>query len=100
MTPAPGTTHRERGHAAYGANPHAALKGHLEPRGKPAGELVADLAVPPDGIGTAIRGNGGDDANRNLFGQLIAPARTHAPGGEHLGAIGPLGPGWSRLTAP
>ena len=65
--------HHDRHHATYVANLNAALAGQDDLAGMDIGQLVGNLGSVPEGIGTAVRNNGGGHFNHSLFWQVIAP---------------------------
>lgn len=75
--------HHGKHHAAYVANLNKALEVAPELGGKTAEELIANLAIVPDSIRTAVRNNGGGHVNHSFFWKLLKPAN----GGQATGAL-------------
>src|SRR5690606_3955506 len=59
-----------------------ALEKHPELAGKPAEELLSNLAAIPEDIRGAIRNHGGGHANHSLFWTVLSPKGGGEPGGE------------------
>jgi Fe-Mn family superoxide dismutase len=110
--------HHSKHHAGYVAKLNGALEKHPDLQGKPAEDLIADLAGVPEGIRTAVRNNGGGHANHSLFWTLMGPNGGGTPGGNLGDAINSsfgdfetfkqkfsdaaatrFGSGWAWLTA-
>ena len=78
------TIHHDKHHATYVNNLNAALEKHPELQQKSLEGLLRDTAGVPEAIRTAVRNNGGQVYNHNLYWDVMAP---HA-GGPATGAVG------------
>ena len=93
--------HHDKHHQAYVNNLNIAVSGYPELANKTVFELVADLAVIPESVRTAIRNNGGGHANHSLWWPMLGKGNA-APRGELAKAIdakfGSLAAFQDRLT--
>ncbi|HEX5386274.1 MAG TPA: superoxide dismutase [Gemmatimonadales bacterium] len=109
--------HHDKHHAAYVNNLNAALEGQPSLQGKSLMELIGNLGAVPESIRTAVRNNGGGDANHTMFWEIMRPGGAKEPGGPLAAAIdktfggfakfkeqfakacgGRFGSGWGWLT--
>ncbi len=82
--------HHGKHHAGYVTNLNKALEGKPELEKKSVDAIIANLAVVPEDIRTAVRNNGGGHANHSMFWQIMAPPGNGGggePAGELLSAI-------------
>ena len=79
--------HHSKHHQGYVDNLNKALKGHPELESKSVINLLRELDSVPDDIRTAVRNNGGGDANHSLFFTMIAPGGSNLPQGQLAKAI-------------
>ena len=78
--------HHDKHPQAYVNNLNLAVAGHPELASKTVFELVADLAVIPESVRTAIRNNGGGHANHSLWWPMLGKGNA-VPSGELAKAI-------------
>jgi Fe-Mn family superoxide dismutase len=71
--------HHGKHHAAYVTNLNNALKDQPELSAKPVDELIANLALVPETIRTAVRNNGGGHSNHSFYWELMTPGGAPAP---------------------
>jgi Fe-Mn family superoxide dismutase len=76
--------HHDKHHGAYVTNLNAALEG-TEWMDRPIEAVLANLEIIPDDKRTAVRNNGGGNANHTLFWEIMGPDGGGEPSGE-LGA--------------
>jgi len=74
--------HHTKHHQGYVDKLNAALEGHADWQAKSVVNLISDLESVPEEIRTAVRNNGGGDANHSLFFTLIAPGGGDHPQGD------------------
>jgi Fe-Mn family superoxide dismutase len=74
--------HYTKHHQAYINNLNTALEKHPHLFEKPLEELLSNLDSIPEDIRTAVRNNGGGNANHTLFWQCMTPDSNKAPSGE------------------
>jgi Fe-Mn family superoxide dismutase len=79
--------HHDKHHAAYVNNLNAALKGHPDLLKKNIVDLLSGLAAVPEAIRTAVRNNGGGDANHTMFWRIMGPKAGGKPEGALAQAI-------------
>jgi Fe-Mn family superoxide dismutase len=79
--------HHGKHHAAYVNNLNKALEGHADLEQKSITELLADLALVPQSIRTAVRNNGGGHFNHSLFWKIMQKGGGGEPAGELADAI-------------
>ncbi len=79
--------HHSKHHQGYVDKLNNALKGHPELQSKSVVNLLRDLESVPADIRTAVRNNGGGDANHSLFFTMIAPGGSNQPQGQLIRAI-------------
>jgi Fe-Mn family superoxide dismutase len=110
--------HHDRHHQAYVTNLNKAVAGNADLMNKTVEELIASLDTVPEAIRTAVRNNGGGNANHTYFWDTMAPGKGGAPAGklaDLLGtafgsfdkfketftaaAMGRFGSGWAWLVA-
>ena len=65
--------HHDKHHAAYVNNLNKALENYPELQQKDIADLLADLDAVPEEIRTAVRNNGGGDANHSFFWPGMSP---------------------------
>src|SRR3972149_9859280 len=65
--------HHDKHHAAYVNNLNKALDGHADLQSKSIEDLLKDISKVPENIRTAVRNNGGGDANHAMFWQIMGP---------------------------
>ena len=75
--------HHDKHHNTYVTNLNAAIEKHPELGEKTVEELLADFSSVPEDIQTAVRNNGGGQANHTFFWEILGPNA----GGEPTGAI-------------
>ena len=80
--------HYTKHHQAYVTNLNKALDGHPDLQGKTVDELVASIHSVPESIRTAVRNNGGGDANHTAFWSWMKPGGGGEPSGAVADAIG------------
>ncbi|MGH9350677.1 MAG: superoxide dismutase [Terriglobia bacterium] len=80
--------HHDKHHGAYVNNLNKALESAPQLAGKSLEELLANnCALVPDNIKTAVRNNGGGNANHSMFWQIMAPKAGGPPSGKVAEAI-------------
>ncbi len=79
--------HHGKHHAGYVAKLNAALEKHPDLQGQSVEDLIRSIAGVPEGIGTAVRNNGGGHANHSLFWTVMGPGGGGEPGGKLGDAI-------------
>ncbi|MFZ4116020.1 MAG: superoxide dismutase [Chthoniobacterales bacterium] len=79
--------HHDKHHAAYVTNLNNALKDQPELAAKPINELIANLALVPEAIRTAVRNNGGGHSNHSFYWELMTPGGAPAPVGTLAEAL-------------
>lgn len=78
--------HHGKHHGAYVANLNNAIAGKAALEAKSLDGLIRDLASVPEDIRTAVRNNGGGNANHSMFWQIMAP-KGKGGGGEPTGEL-------------
>ncbi len=78
--------HHGKHHGAYVTNLNNALAGKAALETKSLEALLGDLASVPNDIRTAVRNNGGGNANHTMFWQIMAP-KGKGGGGEPTGEL-------------
>ena len=96
--------HHDKHHQAYVNNLNLAVAAHPELAGKTLKDLVINWASLPEAARTAVRNNGGGDANHSFWWPtLCKPVPASAPTGELAKAIdarfGSLSGFQDKLTA-
>jgi Fe-Mn family superoxide dismutase len=96
--------HHDKHHQAYVNNLNIAVAAHPELAGKTLEDLVINWASLPESARTAVRNNGGGDANHSFWWPTLGkPGSTAAPIGELAKAIdakfGSLSGFQDKLTA-
>jgi Fe-Mn family superoxide dismutase len=79
--------HHGKHHQGYVDKLNAALEKHSDWQTMRVVELISRLDDVPEEIRTAVRNNGGGDANHRLFFTMIAPGGSDHPQGELAQAI-------------
>ncbi len=79
--------HHGKHHGAYVTNLNNAIAGKPALEAKTLEALIGDLASVPEDIRTAVRNNGGGNANHTMFWQIMAP-KGKGGGGEPTGELG------------
>jgi Fe-Mn family superoxide dismutase len=79
--------HHDKHHATYVTNLNAALEKHPELFKKSLEDLLRDLNAVPEDIRTAVRNNGGQTYNHNMYWDCMAPKAGGAPTGPIADAI-------------
>ncbi len=79
--------HHDKHHAAYVNNLNAALEKHPEVSYPSVADLLKNINQVPEDIRTAVRNNGGGDANHTMFWQIMAPNAGGEPSGALADAI-------------
>jgi Fe-Mn family superoxide dismutase len=74
--------HHDFHHKAYVDNLNKALAGHPDLAAKRLPELLREIRSLPESIRTAVRNNGGGDANHTMFWQIMGPKSGGSPSGE------------------
>jgi len=109
--------HHDKHHASYVEHLNAAVAGHPEVAGKSVEELLAHLDTVPESIRTAIRNQGGGDANHSFWWPTLSRSGGDSPKAElakeidaqfgsfdqfqekfSKAATGVFGSGWAWLT--
>jgi Fe-Mn family superoxide dismutase len=75
--------HHDKHHQAYITNLNKALESKPELAGKPIEDLIGNLDAVPEDIRTAVRNNGGGNANHSFFWKIMGPNG----GGEPVGKL-------------
>src|SRR5271168_4387931 len=65
--------HHDKHHAAYVTKLNEAVAKEASLAGKSLDDLLKDLDSVPESVRTAVRNNGGGDANHSLFWQTLSP---------------------------
>ena len=78
------TIHHDKHHATYVNNLNAALDKHPDLQQKSLEDLLKGIAGVPEAIRTAVRNNGGQVYNHNLYWEVMAPKA----GGPATGPVG------------
>ncbi len=76
--------HHDKHHAAYVNNLNKALESAPEFYGQPIENILRDINKVPESIRTAVRNNGGGQANHSLFWEVLNPGGKKAPEGALL----------------
>lgn len=71
--------HHTKHHQGYVDKLNKALEKYPDWQSRPVVELISDLDNIPEDIRTAVRNNGGGDANHRLFFTLITPGGATQP---------------------
>ena len=79
--------HHDKHHGAYVTNLNAALEKHPELQNRSTEDLLKSINSIPEDIRTAIRNNGGGDANHTMFWEIMGPGKGGAPTGPIADAI-------------
>jgi len=109
--------HHDKHHASYVEHLNVAVAGHPEVAGKSVEELLVNLDAIPAEIHTAVRNQGGGDANHSFWWPTLSKGGGDAPNGElakdidgqfgsfsgfqaqfSKAAVGVFGSGWAWLT--
>lgn len=109
--------HHDKHHASYVEHLNTAVAGHPELAGKSVEELITYLDTVPEAIRTAVRNQGGGDANHSFWWPLLSKSGGAAPTAEFArdidtefgsfsrfqeqfskSAAGVFGSGWAWLT--
>jgi len=79
--------HHGKHHQAYVTNLNAALDKHPDLHAKSVEDLLRSINTVPEDIRTAVRNNGGGNANHSMFWQVMGPNAGGAPSGKIADAI-------------
>ncbi|MGO1357152.1 superoxide dismutase [Alkalibacterium gilvum] len=79
--------HHDKHHAGYVTKTNKALENHPELAELSIEDLMKKLDSVPEDIKTAVRNNGGGDANHSLFWEILSPNGGGEPTGELADAI-------------
>lgn len=109
--------HHDKHHASYVEHLNAAVAGHPDLASRTVEDLVTHLDSVPEAVRTAVRNQGGGDANHSFWWPILSKGGGDAPSGElakdinaQLGSFskfqeqfskaagGVFGSGWAWLT--
>ena len=109
--------HHDKHHASYVDHLNAAVAGHPDLASRTVEDLVTHLDSVPEDVRTAVRNQGGGDANHSFWWTILSKSGGNVPSGElakdidaQLGsfskfqeqfskaAAGVFGSGWAWLT--
>jgi Fe-Mn family superoxide dismutase len=79
--------HHDKHHQAYVNNVNAALQGLTQFDGVSVEDLIRRINEVPENVRTAVRNNGGGQANHSMFWQIMGPNAGGAPTGALADAI-------------
>ena len=79
--------HHTKHHQTYVDKLNAALEKYPQLQSLSSVELIADLSRVPEDIRTAVRNNGGGDANHTMFFTMLGPKGGGRPVGKLAAAI-------------
>jgi superoxide dismutase, Fe-Mn family len=79
--------HHDKHHATYVNNLNAALEKYPDLQQKSLEDLLKGIGSVPEAIRTAVRNNGGQTYNHNLYWECMAPNAGGAPTGAIAPAI-------------
>src|SRR5699024_58612 len=74
--------HHTKHHKTYVTKLNDAIEGHAYLESKSLEDLVSKLEAVPEDIRTAVRNNGGGQANHSLFWKVMSPNGGGEPKGE------------------
>jgi Fe-Mn family superoxide dismutase len=74
--------HHDKHHASYVEHLNAALAGHPDLASRTVEDLVAHLDSLPEEVRTAVRNQGGGDANHSFWWPILSKSGGSAPSGE------------------
>src|SRR5689334_14421968 len=79
--------HHDKHHAAYVNNLNAAIEKEPSLQGRSLEDLLRNINSVPESVRTAVRNNGGGDANHTMFWEIMGPNQGGQPTGELAEAI-------------